>query len=95
MYHFGLEKIELHTDIMRMMRSRRMRWAGACSTYGGQQRCMQVIGGGRHEVNRPFGRPRHRWEDNIKMDLEEVGIEEWTGSIWLRTGTAGRLLSTW
>ena len=33
--------------------------------------------------------PRRRWEDNIKMDFEEVGCEVWTGSIWLRTGTGG------
>jgi len=39
------------------------------------------------EGKRPFGRPRHRWEDNIKMDLQDVG--EWTGSSWLRIGTVG------
>jgi hypothetical protein len=41
---------------------------------------------------RPHGRPRHRWEDNIKMDLREVGWEAWTGSVWLRIGTGGKLL---
>jgi len=35
---------------------------------------------------RPLGRPRRRWEDNIKMDLQEVGCGAWTGSIWLRIG---------
>jgi hypothetical protein len=39
---------------------------------------------------RPLGKPRHRWEDNIKMDLQEVGwLEPWTGLIWLRIGTDG------
>jgi hypothetical protein len=33
-----------------------------------------------------------RWEDNIKMDLQEMGCEAWTGSIWLKIGTDGRLL---
>jgi hypothetical protein len=33
---------------------------------------------------RPLGRPRHRWEDNIKMDLQEVGWGLWAGLIWLR-----------
>jgi hypothetical protein len=41
---------------------------------------------------RPLGRPRHRWEDNIKMDLKEVGWGAWTGLIWLRIGTGGGLL---
>ena len=41
------------------------------------------------EGKRPFGRPRLRWEDNIKMDLQEVGLGAWTGSSWLRIGTGG------
>ena len=41
------------------------------------------------EGKRPFGRPRRRWEDNIKMDLQEVGLGAWTGSSWLRIGTGG------
>jgi hypothetical protein len=40
---------------------------------------------GRPEGKRPLGRPRRRWEDNIKMDLQEVGI----GWRWLRIGTGG------
>ena len=38
---------------------------------------------------RPLGRPRLRWEDNNKMDLQEVGCGVWTGSSWLRIGTGG------
>jgi len=34
---------------------------------------------GKREGKRPLGRPRHRWEDNIKMDLQEVGWGAWTG----------------
>jgi hypothetical protein len=41
---------------------------------------------------RTFGRPRLKWEDNIKMDLPEVGKEAYTGFIWLRLGTGGGLL---
>jgi hypothetical protein len=44
------------------------------------------------ERRRPLGRPRHRWEDNIKMDLWEVGWGVQTGLIWLRIGTGGGLL---
>ena len=41
---------------------------------------------------KPLGRPKRRWEDNIKMDLREVGWTVRTGSIWLRIGTSGGLL---
>jgi hypothetical protein len=47
---------------------------------------------GKPERRRPLGRPRRRWEDNIKMDLREVRWGAWTGSIWLRIGTGGELL---
>ena len=47
---------------------------------------------GRPEGRRPLGRPRRRWEDNIKMDLQEVGWGAWPGLIWLRIGTGGGLL---
>ena len=43
-----------------------------CSTYRGEERRIQGFGGG-PEGERPLGRPRHRWEDNIKMDLQELG----------------------
>ena len=42
---------------------------------------------GKTEGKRPLGRSRRRWEDSVKMDLEEVGCGPWTGSIWLRKGT--------
>jgi len=38
---------------------------------------------------KPLGRPRHRMEDNINMDLQKVGWGAWTGLIWLRIGTGG------
>jgi len=46
---------------------------------------------GKFEEKRPLGRSRGRWEDNIKMDLLEVGCED-TDCIWLRIGTGGRYL---
>jgi hypothetical protein len=42
---------------------------------------------GKPEGQRPLGRPRRRWEDNIKLDLQEMGA--WTELIWLRIGTGG------
>ena len=45
---------------------------GACGAYGGGERC--GLGSGRETLGKePLGRPRHRWEGNIKMDLQEVG----------------------
>jgi hypothetical protein len=44
----------------------------ACGMYGRQERCIQGFGG-RPERKRSLGRPRYRWEDNINIDLKEVG----------------------
>jgi hypothetical protein len=54
---------------------------GACSTYGGRERCVYRVLMGKPEGKRPLGRPRRRWEDNIRMDLQEVGCgcEDWIG----------------
>jgi hypothetical protein len=46
----------------------------------------------RPEGRKPLGRPRRRWQDNIKLDLQEVALGSWTGLIWLRIGTGGELL---
>jgi hypothetical protein len=57
-----------------VIKSRRMRWAGHVA-----QRCLQ--GFGWHEGKRPLGRPRQRWEDNIKMGFREIGIN---GVNWIQ-----------
>jgi len=44
---------------------------------------------GKPEEKRPLGKPRHRWEDNVKMDLQVVGCGAWTGSSWLKIGRGG------
>jgi len=51
---------------------------GACSAYGEWKDVYRVLGG-EPEVKRPLGRPRRRWEDNIKMDLQEgeCGSMDW------------------
>jgi hypothetical protein len=46
----------------------------ACGTHGEGRGAYRVLFG-RPEGKRPLGRPRHRWEDNIKMDLRETGID--------------------
>jgi hypothetical protein len=59
-------------------KNKKNKMGGACGTYGGGERHVQGFGG---ELvgKRQLGRPRRRWEDNIKMELQEVGcwVMEW------------------
>jgi hypothetical protein len=70
---------ELHNlysspNIVRVIKSRRMRWAGHVARTGeGRGVYSPLVGGPKGK--RPLGRPRCRWEDNIKMDLRERGID--------------------
>ena len=59
-------------NIVRVVKSRRMRWAGHVARMG-EDRGVQRVLVGKPEGKRPLGRPRLRCEDNIKMDLQEVG----------------------
>jgi hypothetical protein len=68
-----------------------MRWAGHVAHIGGR-RYVYRVSVRIPEGKRPLGRPRHRWENEIKMDLQEVGLVAWIGLIWLRIGTGGGLL---
>jgi len=77
-------------SVVRVIKSRRMRWAGPVArSVGGERRGLYRVLVGRLEGRRPLGRPRHRWEYNIKMDLHEVDCGGWNGSSWLRIGTRG------
>ena len=61
---------DLHSsNIVRVIKSRRMRWAGHVARIG---RGVHRVLVGKPEGKRPPGRPRHRWEENINMDLKEV-----------------------
>jgi len=75
-------------SIVRVIKSRRMRWAGHVARMGEKRGVYRALVE-KPEGRRPLGRPRRRWEDSIKMDLQEVGCGVWTGSSWLRTGTGG------
>jgi hypothetical protein len=44
---------------------------------------------GKPEGKRPLGRPRSRWEDNIRMNAREIGGKLWTGCTWVRIRTSG------
>jgi hypothetical protein len=70
-----LECVQIFTSlrkIVRVVKSRRMRWAGHVAHMGEDSGVQRVLVG-KPEGKRPLGRPRLRWEDNIKVDLQEVG----------------------
>jgi hypothetical protein len=76
---------ELHSlysspNIVRVIKSRRMRWVGHVARMGEGKGVYRVLVG-RPKGKRPLGRPRRRWEDNIKMDLREIGID---GVNWIQ-----------
>jgi hypothetical protein len=79
-----LHNEELHNlcsspSIMRMIMSRRMRWAGHVARMGEKKNaCMILVG--KSEGKRPRGRLRYRRVDNIKVDLREIG---WDGMDWI------------
>jgi hypothetical protein len=80
-----LHNDELHSlfsspNIVRVVKSRRMRWAGHVARMEEGRGVYRVLVG-RPEVKRLLGRPRRRWEDNIKMELREAGIDE---ANWIR-----------
>jgi hypothetical protein len=75
---------ELHNsygspNIIRMIKSRRMRWAGHVVRMGEKRNAFGNLVG-KPEGKRPLGRARRRWEDNIIMDLREL---EWGGMDWI------------
>jgi hypothetical protein len=79
-----LHNEELHSlytspSIIKMIKSRRMRWAGHVARMGEKRNAYRLLGGN-PEGKRPLRRPRRRWVDNIKMDLREIG---WDGMDWI------------
>jgi hypothetical protein len=64
---------------------------GACGAHGEVRGAYNILVW-RPEGRRPLGRPRRRWEDNIRMDLREIGFGMWIEFIWLRIGIGGGLL---
>jgi hypothetical protein len=83
-YWRRLHNEELHNlysspNIIRMIKSRRMRWAGHVARMGETRNAYRILVG-KPEGKRPLGRPRRMWVDNIKMDLGEIG---WDGMDWI------------
>jgi hypothetical protein len=80
-----LNNDELHSlcsspNIVMVIKSRRMRWAGH-TAHTGEGRDVYRVLVGRPKSKRPLGRPRSMWEDNIKLNLREIGID---GANWIQ-----------
>jgi hypothetical protein len=75
------ELLDLYSspNIIRIMKPRRMRWAGHAARMG-EKRIAYRLSVGKPEGRRPLGRPRRRWVDNIRIDLVEVG---WGDVDWI------------
>ena len=73
-------------NIVRVINSRRLRWAGHVAKMEEDRSVFKILTG-KPTGKRPLGRPRRRWEDNIRMDLEEIGINDgnWVDSARDRT----------
>jgi hypothetical protein len=69
---------------LRVIKSSRMRWAGHVVRMGEMRSAYSVLVG-KPERKRPLGRPNHKWEDNIKMDLREI---RWEGVDWMHLAHA-------
>jgi hypothetical protein len=85
-----LHNDELHNlysspNIIKMIKSRRMRWAGHVTRMGEMRNAYMILVG-KPEGKRPLGRPRHRWLDNSKIDLREIG---WDGMDWINLAQYG------
>jgi hypothetical protein len=80
LYNDELHSLYSSPHIVRVIKSRRIRWAGHVTSMGEGRGVYRVLVGG-PEGKRPLGRPRRRWEDNIKIELREIGID---GVNWIR-----------
>ena len=69
---FGMNDTHTSPNIVRVVKPRRMKWAGHVARIGEGRGVHRVLVR-KPEGKRPLGRPRRRWEDNIQMDLQEVG----------------------
>ena len=85
--HNELNDLYSSPNIVRVIKSRRMRWTGHVARMGEKRGVYRVLVG-KPEGKRPLGRPRRRWVDNIRMDLQEVGCGymDWIGLAQDRDG---------
>ena len=80
MHNEGLNDLYSSPNIVRVIKSRRMRWAGHVVCMGEERGVYRVLVG-KPDGRRPLGRTRRRWADNIRMDLQDVGCVymDWIG----------------
>ena len=80
MHNEELNDLHSSPNIVQVIKLRRMKWAGNVARMGEKRGVYRVLLGKR-EGRRPLGRPRHRWVDTIRMDLQEVGCGymDWIG----------------
>ena len=80
MHNEELNDLYYSPNIVRVIKWRRMRWAGHVA-YMGEERGVYRVLVGKPDGRRPLGRPRCRWVDNIRMNLQEVGCVymDWIG----------------
>jgi hypothetical protein len=78
-------------SIVRVIKARRMRWAGHVIRMGAVRGAYNILVG-RPEGRRPLGRPRRRWEDNIRMDLREIGFGDVDWILWAQNRDRWRAL---
>jgi len=91
LHNEALNDLYSSPNIDRVIKSRRMRWVWHVACMGDRIGVYRVLVW-KPEGKSPLGRPRHIWEDNIKLDIQEVGCGARTGSICFRIGTGGRHL---
>jgi hypothetical protein len=75
-----LDNLHSSPDIVRQIMSWRMIWAGLVACLGEERNVYKDLVG-KPEGKRPLGRPRHRWEDGIRMNLKEIG---WENVDWIQ-----------
>jgi hypothetical protein len=80
MHNEELHNLYSSPDIIRQIKSRRMRWAVHVARIGEERKVYKVLVG-KPEGKRPLERARRRWEDGIRMDLREIGLG---GVDWIR-----------
>jgi hypothetical protein len=80
MHNEELHNLYSSQNIIRFIKSKRTKWAEQVARMGEKRNVYRLLVG-KAEGNRPLGRPRHRWMDNIKMDLLEIGLSvvDWIG----------------
>jgi hypothetical protein len=92
LHHEELYDLYSSPNIIRVIKTRRMVREGHVARMGESRGTYRVLVR-KPEGKKPIGRSRRRWENNIKMDLQEVGWRAWIGLVWIRVETGVRHLS--